>query len=118
MSQPQAPQTGLEDVVAAVRTLTRSGLSLIESGGDVLERELSMVVKLSEQLRDRVVKPETLDGARSNEFYSRLRADAHQLVDVLADAGTVAVLSAIELATQVAEELPPAVRKADAGAPA
>lgn len=118
MSQPQAPQTGLEDVVSAVRTLTRSGLALIENGGDVLERELSMVVRLSEQLRDNVVKPEALSSARDNAFYARLRSDAHQVVDLLADAGSVAALSAIHLATQVAEDLRTSAREAEAEATA
>lgn len=109
-SSPTA--AGLEDVVRSLRVLTRSGRDLVVDGGAVLERELSMAVSISERLRDEALSAESLERARKGKLNAALREDTHRLVDLIADVGGVAALSAIRFAEELADA-PRAVRAVD-----
>ena len=89
--EPEIP-TGLEDVIRSVRNLARTTRNLGESTAKVAERELAMAIKISASLRDQMVSAEMLAAARKEELPGRLRSDAHQAVDLIADAGAVAFL--------------------------
>ena len=91
---PTEPQdaAGLEDVLRSVRTLTGSARDLGESAVGVAERELGMAVQISSRLRDEVIATETLEKARSEDLPARFRRDAHQVADLVADAGAMAFL--------------------------
>lgn len=93
-SQPERP-TGLEDVVRSVRTLARTTRGLAVDSAGVLERELAMAIRISEQIRDSALSAESLAEARRSELPARLRKDAHQALDLAADVASVGLLVAM-----------------------
>jgi hypothetical protein len=94
---------GLEDVTRSLRVLTRNGRELVTDGGLVLERELAMAITLSERLRDDAFSADALERARKGRLNSTLRADAHRIVDLVADVSGVAASSAVRFAEQFAD---------------
>lgn len=95
-STKQANQAkGVDDVAQAVRTLARSSRDLVADAGDILERELAMVVSVSERLRDQAMSEELLAEARNLRFQAGVRDSAHRVVDLVADAVGVATISVI-----------------------
>jgi len=101
INNPSTPQptktqkpTGLEDVVRSVRSLARATRNLGTASADVVERELAMAINISEQLRNEVISAETLEDARKQSLPSRLRKDAHDTVNLVADVGSVLFLVA------------------------
>lgn len=101
--------TGLEDVVRSVRTLARRTRDLGVDVADVAERELAMATRVAADLRDRVISRETLADARRNPLAKRLRKDAHEIVDLVVDAGAVSVLTAARFFEQLVDEPRPAL---------
>ena len=88
----------IDDMLTALRSVGHSGGTVIRASGNALERELDMAVRLSEQIRDSVISPAALAEARENEFSAQMRADAHRLVDLVADFSGVAVLQVAHFA--------------------
>ena len=88
----------IDDMLKALRSVGRSGGAVVSVSGNALERELDMAIRLSEQIRDSVINPETLAEARQQRLHEQIRADAHRLVDIVADFGAVAVLQMIRFA--------------------
>ena len=86
--------TGLEDVVRSVRSLARATRNLGSASADVVERELAMAINISEQLRNEVISAQTLEEARNQSLPSRLRKDAVDTVNLMADVGSVLFLVA------------------------
>lgn len=101
---------GLEDVTRALRDLTRSGRDLLVDGGQVLERELSMAISISERVRSETLADSMLEEARGAPLNQRLRDDAHRVVDVVADVSGVAVLSAVRFFERFVDEPRPALQ--------
>ncbi len=99
--------TGLEDVTRAVRGLLRTSLNLGESTFDVAERELAMAIRVSEQIRDEALSEKALERARHGGVSARLRQDAHQVVDLVADLGSIAYVSALDFMGRFADEQRP-----------
>lgn len=110
-----ATAAGLEDVTRSLRVLTRNGRELVVDGGAVLERELAMAITISERLRDDSFSAEALERARKGRLNSTLRADAHRLVDLVADVGGVAAQSAVRFAEQLADAPRPSLATEEAG---
>jgi hypothetical protein len=103
-------QTGLEDVVRSVRSLARSTRDLSGDVADVLERELAMVVSISQQVRDRTVSEEMLTRVRGTGLASRLRRDAHDIVDLVADLASVVTVGALDLVQGFVDERRPPLK--------
>lgn len=99
--------TGLEDVVRSVRALARMTRDLSESAASVAERELAMAIGISERLRDGIVSADALRRARAEELPARLRADAHRVLDLFADAGAVAYRFGIDFVEGLTDERRP-----------
>lgn len=95
---------GLEDLTRSVRVLARSSRDLITDAGGVLERELAMVVEVSERLRDETVSEELLREGRQVRVLSGLRRSAHSFVDLAADAVGVATVSAVRFGEAMVDE--------------
>jgi len=92
-----APErTGLEEVVRAARDLARQARLTVEQAGGVAERELAMLLSVSEELRDRVATPEVLRRGREQPLFRRLRGDAHRAVDLGFDAAASGYVLAVE----------------------
>lgn len=116
--RPTATSTtaaGLEDVTRALRDLTRSGRDLLVDGGQVLERELSMAISISERVRSETLAASILEEARGAPLNQRLRDDAHRVVDIVADVSGVAVLSAVRFVERFVDEPRPALQAGDRG---
>ena len=99
--------TGLEDVIRSVRGLARTARDLGVSASDVLERELAMAITISQQVRDRTISEEMLKRVRNEGIPARLRKDAHDLVDLVADIGAVVAVGAIDLLEGFVDERRP-----------
>lgn len=99
--------TGLEDVVRSLRALVRSTRKLGGASIEVLERELAMAIDISEQLRDRVISQEALERARSDKLAADARRSAHRIVDLVADVGTVGIMSAIDFVENFVDQRRP-----------
>ncbi|MDZ4719361.1 MAG: hypothetical protein SH847_12975 [Roseiflexaceae bacterium] len=101
--------TGIEDVARSLRQLARSTSDLGGAAADVLERELAMAIKISQQVRDRSISPEMLKRVRSEGLPARLRKDAHDVVDLVADLTSVVAVSAFDLLNDFVDERRPAL---------
>ncbi len=96
-------ETGQVDVFSSLKALTdsvqRVGIASIE----IAERELSMAINISEQLRDGVFSEKALAEARSQKIPGRIRKDAHDVVDLLADVGTVLTINSVSFLEEFSE---------------
>ena len=101
--------TGLEDVIRSVRALARTTRHLGEAAADVMERELAMAITISERIRDQVISAEALKQAREEPLPSRLRHDAHRVVDLLADAASVLYVNTIRFVEGFTDERRPPI---------
>ncbi len=111
--------TGVEDVVRSVRELARGTRDLGGDAAEVVERELSMAIEISEKIRDQVVSREMLKRARDMELHGRFRKDAHRVIDLVADTGAVALLAALDFLERfVDERRQPLTRPATSKSPA
>lgn len=73
---------GLTDVVRAARDLARQARRIVEDAGGLADRELSMLLNVSENLRDRLVSPEALAKGRENKIFADFRHSTHRVVDL------------------------------------
>src|SRR5215813_10029581 len=99
--------TGLEDVTRSLRKLVRSSRDVAGDAIDIAERELAMAIRISEQIRDGSISPDALKNARQNKLAANLRQDAHRVIDLVADVGTVAVTSTINFFQLLVDERRP-----------
>lgn len=95
---------GLQDLTRSVRVLARSSRELVTDAGGVLERELAMVVEVSERLRDQAVSEELLREGREVRVLSGLRRSAHGFVDLAVDAVGVATVSAVRFGEAMVDQ--------------
>lgn len=109
---------GLQDLTRSVRVLARSSRDLITDAGGVLERELAMVVEVSERLRDETVSDELLREGRQVRVLSGLRRSAHSFVDLAADAVGVVTVSAVRFGEAMVDQPRPEPTAASAEATA
>jgi hypothetical protein len=86
---------GADEITRSLGSLVDSSFHLVETGAEVIERELAMVIRLSERVRDQVISAELLEQARKQPTPAKFRADAHAAVDLAADLGAVAFLSTV-----------------------
>ena len=107
-TKDQNDTIGLEDLTRSVRGLARVTRDLGESAAEVAERELSMAVSISENIYNSVVSEKAIEKARSNALAAGLRDDAHRVVDLVADAGTILAQSAVEFLERFADDRRPA----------
>lgn len=80
----------VEELSKSLRTLVRSGRTVADAAGNVIERELAMAVHISEALRDDVFSKDLLERARKEPLPARFRQDLHSAADVVADLGAIA----------------------------
>lgn len=99
--------TGIEDIVRSVRASGRTARILGEDLASILERELAMAINISERLRDEIVSENALAEARKEPLPARLREDAHRLVDLTADAGSLLYVNAIKFFENLTDERRP-----------
>ena len=95
---------GLEELVRSMRGLARSTRSLGESTFEVAQREIGMAIRISEQLRDAVITESALQKARKSPLASVTRQDAHRLVDLIADTGTVLTQTVVEFVERFVDD--------------
>jgi hypothetical protein len=82
-------QSGVDEVARSMGALAESSLRLAETAAHVMERELALVIRLSQRVRDQVISAEVLEKAREQPIPARFRQDAHDIVDLVADVGAV-----------------------------
>ena len=88
-------QSGVDDVARSIGSLAESSLHLAETTAEVMERELALVIRLSQRVRDQVISADLLASAREQPIPARFRQDAHDIVDLVADIGAVLFQSSI-----------------------
>jgi len=81
---------GADDIARSLGLLLDSSFQLAETGAEVIQRELAMVIRLSERVRDQVISADLLEQARKQPIPAKFRASAHAAVDMAADLGAVA----------------------------
>ena len=116
IKQEQKDAAGLEDVVRSVRVLARQARELVEQAGDVAERELAMVLTVTEDVRDRVMSKEALEKARQQTLIKALRQDAHRAVDLAFDATATAYVVGVDLVEKILDRRRTAAAVPDASA--
>ena len=99
--------TGLEDVVRSVRELARSTRTVGLDAAHIVERELAMVMTISERIRDNTLSTDILQKARSKPLLANLRQDAHRAVDLVADVASVAYVTASDFFEGLIDERRP-----------
>jgi hypothetical protein len=105
---------GIDDILASLHSVTRAGGRVVVTGGSLLEREINMAIRLSEDVRDSLFSAEALEEARARPLNHRLRSDGYRLVDLLADVGGVTVHGAIRVADTFFAQRPPITEGAQA----
>jgi hypothetical protein len=98
-----AASDSAREVSRSLSALVRSSRNLAETSASVIERELAMVIKVSEQLRDELFAADTLARARKEPIPARFRADAHRAVDIAADLGSVMWVTGFRFAEAIAD---------------
>jgi hypothetical protein len=95
---------GLEDVLRSVRELARSTQIVGSEASHILERELGMVIGISERIRDKTLSPEILHEARTAPLPAAIRRDVHRAVDLVADVASVVYVSASDFVAGLIDE--------------
>ena len=108
--------TGLEDVMQSVQDLARSASDLGKVSANVVERELALAVKISAQLRDDVISKETLEEARKQELPAKLRKDAEDTINLIADFGAIMLLTVTRFLKNFTDQSSLNTRSKDANA--
>ena len=98
---------GLVDVVRSVRSLARTSRTLGEDTANIMERELAMAISISERIRNDVVSDQALEEARKEPLPARLRDDAHRVLDLVADAGSLLYVNSIKFFEVLTDEQRP-----------
>lgn len=101
------PATGLEDITRSLRAVLRASREIGEVSADVAERELALAIRISENIRDRIVADKMLEEARAEPLMSRLRDNTHRAVDLFADATSVAFVNGKQFLESFADESRP-----------
>jgi hypothetical protein len=103
-TNPAVNASGLEDVVRSARAIARTARNLGEDSANLVEREMAMAIKISNQLLDDVISKESLEEARHQPLAAKLRQDAHDTVSLMADVGSVLFLTATRFLENFADE--------------
>jgi hypothetical protein len=107
--------TGLEDVIRSVRELARSTRSVGLDAAHIVEREIGVVMGISERIRDNTFSTEILHKARSEPLMANLRQDTHRAVDLFADFTSVAFVIVSDFVDGFLDERRPKLASGAAG---
>ncbi|HEY0549024.1 MAG TPA: hypothetical protein VGF13_05445 [Verrucomicrobiae bacterium] len=99
--QEKRDAAGLEDVMRSVRVLARQARELVGEAGGVAEREIAMVLTVTEDVRDRVLSEEALKRGREQALLKNLRRDAHRAVDIAFDTAAVVFVFGADIVDKV-----------------
>ena len=102
---------GLEDLARSVRALARSTRELGMEATQVVERELAMAIRISEDLRDQVIADQALERVRNDDLWGQFRKDAHTTVDLVMDASGLVALSALDFLERLADDRRPPLQQ-------
>ena len=95
----------VEQLSRSVATLLKTGRTVVNASANVVERELAMVIRISEALRDETISRETLESARKEPIPAQFRQDLHQAVDLMVDVAAVAGFMAFRFVDSLADGL-------------
>ncbi len=95
----------VEELSRSLRALVKTGRSVADASGNVVERELAMVIRISEALRDDIFSKELLEKARRESVPARFREDLHRAADLVADMGAIASFTALHFMESVADAM-------------
>lgn len=101
---PSVNASGLEDVVRSARAIARTARNLGEDSANLVERELAMAINISNQLVEDFTTKEALEEARKQPLASKLRRDAHDTVNLMADVGSMLFLTATRFLENFADQ--------------
>ena len=110
----------VEQLSRSVATLLKTGRTVVNASANVVERELAMVIRISEALRDETISRETLERARKEPIPAQFREDLHKAVDLMVDVAAVAGFMAFRFVDSLADGLvtnatPPTKTSLDTG---
>jgi hypothetical protein len=88
-------EEGAQEIARSLGALADSSIRLVETGADVMERELALVIRLAQRVRDQVISADLLAEARKQPVPAKFREDAHAIVDLVADVAAVIVQSSV-----------------------
>jgi 4-hydroxy-3-methylbut-2-enyl diphosphate reductase len=96
VAAPVDTAAGLNDVVRTARNLARQARRTVEDAGGLAERELAMLLNVSEKLRDRLANPKALAQGREHALFAGLRHSTHRAVDLGFDAVATGYVFTVE----------------------
>lgn len=95
----------VEELSRSLRALVHTGRAVADSSTNVVERELAMVIRISEALRDDIFSKELLEKARQEPIPARFREDLHRAADLIVDLGAIAQLTITSFVESFADAL-------------
>lgn len=95
----------VEELSRSLRALVHTGRTVADSSANVVERELAMVIRISEALRDDIFSKELLEKARKEPIPARFREDLHRATDLIADLGAIAQFTITSFVESFADAL-------------
>src|SRR5262245_29689613 len=95
----------VEQLNRSVATLLKTGRTVVNASASVVERELAMVIRISEAIRDETFSRETLERARKEPIPAQFREDLHRAVDLMVDVAAVGGFMALRFVDSVADSL-------------
>jgi hypothetical protein len=98
-------RAAVEELSRSVRTLVHTGRGVFDASANVMERELAMVIRISEALRDDVFSRELLERARKEPIPAHFREDLHRAADLVADLGAIAQVTTTRFLESFADTL-------------
>ena len=95
----------VEELSRSLRALVQTGRTVSDAAANVLERELAMVIRISEALRDDIFSRELLEKARKEPIPARFREDLHRGADLVADLAAIAQFTTTRFIESFADAL-------------
>lgn len=89
--------TGMDELSRSLGVLALSARNLGLSTADMLEREMAMAIAISNQVRYAAISEQMLRRVREEGLPAKLRRDAHEIVDLVADIGFSVAVSVDDL---------------------
>lgn len=100
-TQTTPPEASTEDLYDVYKGFTKTSINVIQKAASILEEEVAAGIIAAKKVEEHFVDTNKLRYGRPEEVMSRLRLDAHEVVDIVIDLVNVAMKSMYNISQNV-----------------
>lgn len=100
-SQTVPPEASKDDLYDAYKGFSKTSVNVIQKAASILEEEVAAGIIAAKKVEDHYIDTAKLRSGRPEEVMSRLRLDAHEVVDIVIDLVNVTMKSMYNISQNV-----------------